>query len=105
MSGQAASYYNPNQAFPDNQPGPPPAPAPAQPVYGQDGNDTAYQGGPPEKTTYRTNYGPLETDFDQAFRVEKPKFNDLWAGLLVSLMLMRYLHDRLVLETFRQTSR
>lgn len=82
MSGQAASYYNTNQAFPDSQPGPPPA----QPVYGQDGSNNAYQkaGNPSEKTGFRPDYGQPVTDFNQAFRVEKPKFNDIWAGLLVS---------------------
>ena len=104
MSGQAASYYDQNQSFqpgygngyPPQQPGngyPPQQPnpgygngyAPNQPDPGYQyngGNNThepkqQQQQGPPP-TYNQAVYG-----FDEAFKVEKPKWNDLWAGLLV----------------------
>ena len=38
----------------------------------------------PPPPTYGENFGNWEEKptFDQAFKVEKPKYNDIWAGLL-----------------------
>ena len=97
MSGQASSYYNANQSFGDQpQPQPPqqqqqyayynynqaPQPAPNQ----HNGGD--YRG-PEPKPPQGTPQGPPPTynqavyGFDEAFQVERPKYNDIWAGLLV----------------------
>jgi hypothetical protein len=83
MSGEAASYYNADQVFQHPRPAPPPAGPPPQ----QD-NKYGYQQGPPQNEKYRpvkdaTNGGQGGYDFNQAFKIEKPKYNDIWAGLLV----------------------
>lgn len=88
MSGQAASYYDPNQGFAQGQP--------PQPAYGynnsydprNNGNNPPVaepkpppqyaQNAPPPPPPQQSGY-----NFDDAFKIEKPKFNDLWAGLLV----------------------
>lgn len=92
--GEADSYFNPGQpvtAPPPPQPPqygsqpygvyqPPPNPPP-QPQYG------------PPPNTPPTNFPPTNGDgefdeklaFDQTFKIEKPKWNDLWAGILVGL--------------------
>lgn len=87
--GEADSYYNPGQ------------PAPAPPQY----SSQAYNGyqpplqqqpppPPPQQAPQPLQYGPLmngygeldeKQSFDQTFKVEKPKWNDLWAGVLVRL--------------------
>ncbi|KAI1171606.1 duf580 domain-containing protein [Nemania sp. FL0916] len=61
--GQASSYYNNN------------APEAANP-YGQ--QQQQYEEPPPQYTEK-----PM---FDQAFKVERPKYNDLWAGILFLLV-------------------
>lgn len=70
--GQAQGYYNsapgPNQ-YNGQYNGPPPSGAPPQ--YGNN-NNSGYNGGMGEKPS-----------FDEAFAVKKPKWNDLWAGILV----------------------
>ena len=99
MSGQAASYYN-NEGFVH------PQPQPQQSAYGYNTGQSNYQQPnyqpqpqyqqnfqpqpgyqppveakpPPE---YQQNVPQSGYSFDQAFKIEKPKWNDLWAGLLV----------------------
>lgn len=92
MSGQAASYYN-NEGFPQGQPQYPPNSGYEQ----QHGNyqppnnapyqQPAYQQPPsePKPPQYHQNVPESGYTFDQAFKIEKPKWNDLWAGLLVSV--------------------
>lgn len=56
-----------------------------QPEYAQ---KNQYQQNPPEYGNYAPqNYdaGGEKQDFSQAFKLDKPKFNDWWAGLLVSV--------------------
>lgn len=89
MSGEAASYYNnggagakdnggyqmqaPQQAYRGQQQ----HPQYGQPQYG----GQQYMPPPP---AYGQNYGGQEKPtFDQAFKLEKPKWNDLWAGALL----------------------
>lgn len=89
MTGQAASYYDPNQGFgsqgqpyaynPHGTNGPngsyqQPQPRPQQPVP-----ETKPAAPPP----YPDNPPPYTT-FDEAFKIDRPKYNDIWAGLLVS---------------------
>lgn len=78
MSGEAASYYNTDQVFQDPRPAPPP----------QQDNKHGYQQGPPQDEKYRpdkaaTDGGQGAYDFNQAFKIEKPRYNDIWAGVLV----------------------
>lgn len=95
-NGPNNNYYQPQQ----NQYQPPPPPNYGQqppeqyamPQYQQQ------QGPPPPQqqqapynsnteTGYSNGYGAggEKTSFDQAFKIEKPKWNDLWAGILVRL--------------------
>jgi hypothetical protein len=80
--GEAQDYYNNDnrgyQMQPPQQEGqqnyPPPQGMPPQ-----------QNGGMPPPPSYNgnMNYSPdQKPDFNQAFKVEKPKWNDLWAGLL-----------------------
>lgn len=114
--GEAADYYQqggsngygygagpqtqqPQQAYGGGQPQyqqqyPPPQNQPYQPKppYEQNPNNNeapppyGYQ--PPEAVG-----GGKEYTFDQAFKVDKPKWNDLWAGILVC-------HDRGAIDAF-----
>jgi hypothetical protein len=95
MSGQAASYYNTGEGFAQGQPQQDynynaqnngsyqqpqyqqPAGYQQQPGYQQ---PTAEPKPPPP---YQQNMPQSGYSFDEAFKVEKPKWNDLWAGLLV----------------------
>jgi hypothetical protein len=95
--GQAADYYNQNmdgaqyqqsgyQQYPPPS-GPPqgygqPYAPPQQPYQPQ---EAKYSVQPP---TYGQNFVPPQDDkqsFQETFKIQKPKFNDLWAGLLVSI--------------------
>lgn len=71
----------------------PPGPPPQQQQYAQyqqnQQNQQQYMQPPPDYGMQ--NYGPApdafnngeKPTFDQAFKVDKPKFNDWWAGLLM----------------------
>lgn len=82
--GVADSYYNGGggqQPYgngyqaPQYPPGPDPKYQQAPPNYGQ-----SYQNnGPPAPELG----GDGKQTFDQAFKIDKPKYNDLWAGILV----------------------
>lgn len=102
MSGQAANYYEgfsqgppqPNYGYDQNgyqqpnQPAPYPQPNYPQPNYPQPNyQQPNYQQPPAEPKPhpqYQQNAPESGFNFDQAFKIEKPKWNDLWAGLLVS---------------------
>ncbi|CAG8335990.1 unnamed protein product [Penicillium nalgiovense] len=116
MSGQAASYYN--EGLPQGRPQPnyenyqqpnaPPAPYPQpnypqpnypqpnyqQPNYQQPSyQQPTYQQPPPEPKPapqYYQNVPESGYNFDQAFKIEKPKWNDLWAGLLLIAVFLGY---------------
>ncbi|KAI9839244.1 MAG: hypothetical protein M1819_003238 [Sarea resinae] len=69
--------------------GPPPAPQHPAAAYTDGQSEPKYSAPPPE---YGQNFGqngappPIPGDkptFDQAFKLEKPKWNDLWAGILL----------------------
>jgi hypothetical protein len=70
--GEAANYYN--------QPGYPPPP-PQQPDYSNNG-PTHYA--PPPYPPQGQADQKLEAPptYDEVFAIQKPKWNDLWAGLL-----------------------
>ncbi len=82
-------------------PGPPPNQAANpfeehHPNYQQQGYVQQQQGYVQQPPNYGQNYGPGpnhgyayqgqgdKPEFTQAFKLNKPKFNDLWAGILVS---------------------
>lgn len=109
MEGQAASYYNPGQSFapPQGAPvqQPPPQPQPGYNGYNynapqppqqqqqyqyqnpyQDPYQNQYQNPGPEAKPpqHPPTYDQAVYGFEDAFKIEKPKYNDIWAGLLVS---------------------
>ena len=83
--GAADSYYNPGsgqapmryeQQQPYNGGYQPDKHQQAPPNYGQ-----SYQMNAPHSHQAEGNG---KQSFDQAFKIDKPKWNDLWAGILVS---------------------
>ncbi|KAL8865491.1 MAG: hypothetical protein Q9174_006856, partial [Haloplaca sp. 1 TL-2023] len=76
--GEADSYYSGGQA-------PMQYPPPQQPYQ-----QPQYQQPPPNYGQNYQNNGPPQAPmggdgkqtFDQAFKLDKPKYNDLWAGIL-----------------------
>ncbi|KAJ5577677.1 uncharacterized protein N7459_006641 [Penicillium hispanicum] len=97
MSGQAASYYDPNQGFDahgqgsnyssgyqernGNYPNYPPQPNYQQPAAEPKPPPPYPENAPPPQSGY---------NFDEAFKIEKPQFNDLWAGLLLIAVFLGY---------------
>lgn len=85
--GEAADYYSGR----GGPPAPPPNSYPTQvgePKYGQP---------PPQYQNYVPPPGPPvnghgeKVDFDQAFAIQKPKYNDWWAGLLFIAVCLGYI--------------
>ncbi|CAG8100287.1 unnamed protein product [Penicillium salamii] len=106
MSGQAASYYN-NEGFAH------PQAQPQQPAYGYNtGQGNYQQPNYQPQPQYQQNFQPQPNyqqpaevkpppnfqqnapqsgySFDEAFKIEKPKWNDLWAGLLLIAVFLGY---------------
>ena len=82
--GEAADYYNEQPQLQYQQ----------QPQYAQQPpQQYNYQQPPPTYGMQYTGGAPEfqgadgKASFEQAFKIEKPKFHDLWAGILVSLVL------------------
>ena len=74
--GQQMQYENQNQ-YGNNQ-------------YDNQPNNNAQPTGPPPSYGQPYTQAPVEGNkfsFDQTFKIEKPKYNDLWAGILVCLSL------------------
>ncbi|KNG84307.1 protein pns1 [Aspergillus nomiae NRRL 13137] len=96
MSGQAASYYNQNESFGGGQPPPPPQQQPFYNNHPNNGNyqyaDPNYQRGPEPKPPHEAppTYDQAVYGFADAFKIEKPKFNDIWAGLLLIAVFLGY---------------
>jgi hypothetical protein len=94
--GQAADYYNgggaPQQqdAYYQGQPKYPQEP----PQYGNGNQNFVPPQGPPpaaQQMGYQQNgYGEDSKTFDQQFKVDKPKYNDWWAGLLFLAVFFGY---------------
>lgn len=85
--GEADAYYSAGQQQPPMQYQQPPQPS----YQGRDYQDPKYQQAPPN---YGQNYNAGapppqgggdygKQSYDQVFKLEKPKYNDLWAGILV----------------------
>lgn len=65
--------------------GPPPGPPPQQQ------QDHRYGGGMPPPPVYGQQYSAdQKPQFDEAFKIEKPKWNDLWAGILFIIVCAGY---------------
>ena len=91
--GQAESYYNGGDAQPKQG-----YPMQSQMQYPPQATHNGYENPTPQyqqppPPNYGENYqnsrpGPMTGDgkqtFDQTFKLDKPKYNDLWAGILVS---------------------
>ncbi|KAF4962387.1 hypothetical protein FSARC_9531 [Fusarium sarcochroum] len=99
--GESDSYYNPNQQQPYSnggyqqqyQPQPPPA---THQQYQQQPpqQQQPYQQGPPQNGN---GYMPAQGydgnekgSFEQQFKIAKPKYNDLWAGILLICVFIGY---------------
>ena len=93
--GEANSYYNQgNDASNKGYPLQPQMQYPPQTADNgyQHGPEQKYQQPPPNYGQDYQNTGapPMANEsgkqsFDQAFKLDKPKYNDLWAGILVCL--------------------
>jgi hypothetical protein len=109
QQGQAAGYYDDRNTYQEYQApqGPPPAQEYQSPPPPQPSNGQLYVGGPPapnngqqygapqqeyeqkygqQPPTYGEAFNPpqhSDQDFKDTFKITKPKWNDLWAGLLV----------------------
>ncbi|KAI1087345.1 DUF580-domain-containing protein [Rostrohypoxylon terebratum] len=78
--GEAAAYYNAQQApNPSGQPQYGQQQYAPPPQYGQPGPQAPAPGPGPN---YTNGYGNEKPMFDQAFKLERPKYNDIWAGIL-----------------------
>ncbi|RYP52442.1 hypothetical protein DL768_002408 [Monosporascus sp. mg162] len=79
----------PPQAYGQPPHGQPPY---GQPPYGQPQYGQPQYGQPPPpppNQDYGSGYGE-KTDFDQAFKIEGPKWNDLWAGILFLIVCLGF---------------
>ncbi|KAI0149301.1 plasma-membrane choline transporter-domain-containing protein [Pestalotiopsis sp. NC0098] len=88
-SGGEGAYYNGGQQAPNNnyyqQQQQPQYQQQQQQPYGQ-----PPPGGPPQNyNNNNQNYGEKPT-FDQTFKIEKPKWNDLWAGILLIAVFLGF---------------
>ena len=89
--GAADSYYNEGAGNPNQMQYVPPPQQQMQypPQAAGNGYEPKYQQPPPNygqdfQNTGAPPIGPGgKQTFDQAFKLDKPKFNDLWAGILV----------------------
>ncbi|KAK9777588.1 putative Protein PNS1 [Seiridium cardinale] len=95
-SGGEPNYYNGGQQAPNNnnpyqqQSQPQYAPQPyGQQQYGQPPPGPPPQQGYPPPQNYNGNYGEKPM-FDQAFKIDKPKWNDLWAGILLIAVFLGF---------------
>ncbi|OGE50687.1 hypothetical protein PENARI_c016G04524 [Penicillium arizonense] len=100
MSGQAASYYT-GEGFGQGQPQPGynyngqnngkyQQPQYQQPEYQQPAGYQQPAAEPKPPPPYQQNMPQSGYSFDEAFKVEKPKWNDLWAGILLIAVFLGY---------------
>ncbi|KAK7187742.1 putative choline transporter, neither null mutation nor overexpression affects choline transport [Paraphaeosphaeria sporulosa] len=86
--GEAADYYNgapqQNNYYQMQEP----AGYPQQPPQYDNNAKYGPPSGPPPPNGQQ--WGGEKPTFDQAFKVEKPKFNDIWAGLLLIAVFLGY---------------
>jgi hypothetical protein len=87
----AADYYQQDQV----QPAPPGQHGQDQSYHNYNGKEeyknSDYQQGYPPQQPPPQQYPPENPpSYDELFKIEKPKFNDIWAGLLVSARYFTY---------------
>lgn len=84
-NGGFAPVYNqpPQQPQPSAYP-PPNEPYPQQPYQQQPYQQAPYQ---EQEQPSQFQYGDDKVPFEQAFKIDKPKYNDLWAGILFLLFM------------------
>lgn len=88
QQGEAAGYYNAGDAQKGYNMQPPQngqwQQQQSQPYYNNNGPQQGYNNNgmpPPPSYGQNMNYGAdQKPTFDQAFKIDKPKWNDLWAG-------------------------
>lgn len=76
---QQQQYYPPNNGGYAQVPGPQQQYQQQQQPYGQP---------PPAQSQFQ--YEDQKVPFEQAFKVERPKWNDVWAGILFLLFMMGF---------------
>ena len=91
QQGEAADYYNDGNQAQKGYNGAPPPPQQQQQPYYQSQQQQSY-GGPqhmPPPPSYDQAFGNWseKPTFDQAFKIEKPKWNDIWAALMMRTLL------------------
>lgn len=77
--GYPPQDYSQQQQYPPQGYGPPP---PQDQQYG-------YSQAPPPPPD-NGGYGNEKVPFEQAFKIEQPKYNDIWAGILFVLTMAGY---------------
>ena len=80
--GAADGYYNKNEGYNGAQQ----MQYPPQ-SYGNGNGETKYQQPPPNYGQSSQTGGDYKQDFSQVFKIERPRWNDLWAAILVRLAL------------------
>ena len=87
QTGEAGEYYNDRSGYQQQ----PQAGYPPPQGYGQPNYSNGYQQPPP---TYGQNFSAPPTEekqsFDATFKIQKPKWNDLWAGILLILTFLGF---------------
>lgn len=84
MSGEAKTYYEPSQGFDQGQSAGYNGET-ARPNYDSQAPVSEAKPPPPYPQQPADPPPPYKT-FDDAFKIERPKYNDLWAGILVSFL-------------------
>lgn len=80
--------YGPVYSQPQQQPPPSAYPPPNQPYPQQPYQQQPYQQQPyAQEQPSQFQYGDEKVPFEQAFKIDKPKYNDLWAGILFLLFM------------------
>ncbi|KJX95679.1 protein pns1 [Zymoseptoria brevis] len=99
--GQAQGYYNEQQQYNNAPPpkqyqqyeqGPPPQQYQQQQYQQYDNGGPGPQEQMPNPPSYGQNYSSPDgkAGFEQTFKVERPKWNDLWAGALLIVVFLGY---------------
>jgi hypothetical protein len=77
-NGGQQQWQQPNYGYQQNNGYPPP---------NQQQYEPPKQSYPPPNAGYQPQPDGPPPSYDQTFKIEKPRYNDLWAGILVSRML------------------
>ncbi|KAL5433007.1 putative choline transporter, neither null mutation nor overexpression affects choline transport [Paraphaeosphaeria minitans] len=86
--GEASDYYNGAPQHSNYYQMQEPAGYPQQPPQYDNNAKYGPPSGPPPPNGQQ--WGAEKPTFDQAFKIEKPRFNDIWAGLLLIAVFLGY---------------